>query len=167
MTQEQRAEPVNAGTSGAHFCEWCLDNWSLYEKMGGACTLLSIAPIHLRPDGPVEVAAAMPLDLCNALGSVHGGALSMLLDEVGGLAVCCSLGFRYLRGTRDLHVTFLKRAKVGPVVARATVSRPEPTAAIVEAEITQGDLTIATARGSYAVYAPGEAKLPGHDRVRA
>lgn len=155
------AEAVaDAGTSGRHFCEWCRDHWNVYEGTGGVCGLLSLKPVALSEEGAAELSAVLPAGLCNPLGGVHGGVTSMLLDEVGGLAVCCALGFRYLRGTSQIEVTFLKRGVPGPAVARARVRREDDVHMIAEAEVSQGDQIIARARGVYRVFAPGTAPRP-------
>lgn len=157
---EKTESAGDAGMSGTAFCDWCLHHWPVYESLGGPCSLLSIKPSALSGAGVAEVEAAFPRSLCNPLGGVHGGASSMLLDEVGGLAVCCALGFRYLRGTTRIEVTFLKRAAPGPVTARASVSRQDELHMRAEAEIVQGGEVIARAHGLYRVHAPGTAPRP-------
>ena len=153
-------EVRTAGNYGPLFCEWCIDNWSRYTARGGPCKVLAIVPIALRHDGPVEVGAEMPISLCNLMGSVHGGASSMLLDEVGGLATCCRVGLRYLRGTRRLDVTFLKPITPGPVIARATVIGFDNSTVTVSSEVLQAGQPVARASAKYAVHPLGSVKVP-------
>ncbi len=153
-------ETPTAGTDGSLFCEWCVEHWALYTATGGACRLLNISPIALRNGGLVEIAAEMPESLCNPFGSVHGGAISMLLDEVGGIATCCHAGLRYLRGTRNLNVEFIKRVVPGAIVATARVKAREGTVVTVKAELLQLGQIVARADAIYAVYPPGSVKMP-------
>ncbi len=162
---ETETQPHYVGTPGQNFCIWCVANWPMYRAMGGACELLNIAPLALRHDGPITVSAVLPDHIKNPLGSVHGGVSAMLLDEVGGLATCCLVGFRHLRGTRRLDLSFLKRANPGPVIVRAEVIKQDDSSVTVEIEVVQNDVSIARAEGIYALHPPGQTRNP--DRARA
>src|SRR5262249_17447927 len=68
--------------------------------------------------------------LLNFMGTLHGGAIATLVDDMGSIAVLATDRYRRLGVTTDLNVSYLAAAKPGEVI-------------LAEAEGLQSGLTMA------------------------
>ncbi len=110
---------------------------------------------------------AMEMDVTprvvNGSGVLQGGLLATLVDMVAGTALLRG-DEPYGRGaTSELQISFLDGARVGPVVAAATVLRRGRHSAVVRVEVRDrgaDDLHVATATVTFAVRARTEPVNP-------
>lgn len=110
----------------------------------------SLTPIGQWLDGTIvsadENGIALAFDvrpeMVNPAGTLHGGYMALLLDEViGGASMVCSNGRFY--ATINLAIDFLNPAQVGDVVTvRATIQRKGRRLWNVQGEITRADGTL-------------------------
>ncbi len=86
--------------------------------------------------GQITLRWEPPVALANPAGIVHGGYVSLVCDEAAGLATV-GLGERFRPAlTLDLHVTFLRPARVGHLyTAVGTVVHPGAQRIVADAVI--------------------------------
>ena len=84
-------------------------------------------------------------------GLLHGGAITVLLDTVNGLAVLTALPAPAPMATLDLRIDYLKPAFGDAVTAVARVRRHGRTIAVIDIDVSdeKGSL-VAVGRGTYA-----------------
>jgi uncharacterized protein (TIGR00369 family) len=86
--------------------------------------------------GTDEVSVEMDLrpELCGPAGSLEGGVISTLVDVAG--ASCAVRVLKRLVATRDMSISFLAPARVGPVRARAVPLRAGRDSVVAEVRVT-------------------------------
>jgi uncharacterized protein (TIGR00369 family) len=86
-------------------------------------------------------------DFANRHGTVQGGFLAAILDSATGAAVMAVLPPDLTAVTTRLDTSFVKPARLGPLLAAARVVRRDARSAEVEAEIMDDSgLILATAK---------------------
>lgn len=85
----------------------------------------------------------------NTYGKVHGGAIATLVDSAMGAAVAFADDKDSSPVTIELKVTYLEPGEPGELVAEASVRKRGKRITVVEAEVTQGEDTIALALGTF------------------
>ncbi|KAK3294808.1 HotDog domain-containing protein [Chaetomium fimeti] len=79
-------------------------------------------------------------DLCGHKGTLHGGALMVLLDETMGAAANNQSDYAF---TATMHTSFLKPVMLpGPVIVRSRVIRRERRKIYVRGTVEDGEGTI-------------------------
>lgn len=104
------------------------------------------------------VAIALPYD-ARLIGNpetrvLHGGAITVLLDQTCGLAVMCALDEVQSIATLDLRIDYMRAARPDePVIAEARVIKKGRTIAFVTGIAHQGDAEdpVATAAGAFMI----------------
>ncbi|HKG40446.1 MAG TPA: PaaI family thioesterase [Conexibacter sp.] len=120
---------------------------------GPLSALLGFRLIHVDDDGALVEADPAPEHL-NGGGIVHGGYLSALLDTTTGWAVHAQLPAGVAAPHVQISVQFVRAALPGmTLVCRGRCVSIGRRIASAEAEITQGERTIARAVTSHAVLA--------------
>ncbi len=160
-TSSEPARPSQALT-GEDFVAWCRSDWHLYENFGGICRLLSLKPLDLDARGRARAEVEVLKELCNPMGMVHGGAITMILDEVGGLAASCLVHFANLRSTIETKTSFYKRVAPGRLTAEAQVMHRAANLLFIEAALLLPDgRTAARASSTYLVSREAPSAQPG------
>jgi len=134
------------------------DEMTLVQKMASGVGVrfgaYSLTPIGQWLDGTIvsadENGIALAFDvrpeMANPAGTLHGGYVALMLDEViGGSTMVCSNGRFY--ATINLAIDFLNPAQLGDVVTvRATIQRKGRRLWNVLGEVTRSDgVTVARA----------------------
>lgn len=81
----------------------------------------------------------------NPAGTVQGGMLSAMLDDVTAFLVTATLGEGEFCATLNLNVSFLRAAQAGPLLGRARLERRGKDVCNVTGELLQADRVVATA----------------------
>lgn len=122
---------------------------------GPLSALLGFRLVHVDEDGARVEADPAPEHL-NGGGIVHGGYLSALLDTTTGWAVHAQLPAGVAAPHVQISVQFVRAALPGAtLVCRGRCVSTGRRIASAEAEITQGERTIARAVTSHAVLSRG------------
>jgi uncharacterized protein (TIGR00369 family) len=110
---------------------------------------------RVRFDGKAEFA--------NPAGSVQGGFLSAMLDDVMGMMAMVKAGPKALAATIDLHIHYLRPVRIGPVEVVARITNVGRAVMFAEAELydLRGKIA-AKARASLAL-SPKRSPAPGQD----
>lgn len=74
-------------------------------------------------------------EFTNPAGTVQGGFISAMLDDVIGMMAMVKAGPRALASTIDLHVHFLRPLRVGPVEVAARITNKGASVMFAEAEL--------------------------------
>lgn len=81
----------------------------------------------------------------NPAGTVQGGMLSAMLDDVTAFLVTATLGEGEFCATLNLNVSFLRAARAGPLLGRARLERRGKDVCNVTGELLQAGRVVATA----------------------
>lgn len=90
----------------------------------------------------------------NPAGQVQGGMLSAMLDDVTAFLVTAMLGEGEHCATLNLHVSFLRPARIGALQGHARIVRRGRDIVYVEGELRQDDKPVATAVATCMVARP-------------
>jgi len=71
----------------------------------------------------------------NPAGLIQGGILSAMLDDTMGPAVFMKTEGRLYTATISMNINFLAPAKVGPIIAEATIVQLGKTVAFIEGKL--------------------------------
>jgi uncharacterized protein (TIGR00369 family) len=74
-------------------------------------------------------------EFVNPAGSVQGGFLSAMLDDVIGMMAMVKAGPKMLAATIDLHVQYLRPVRPGPVEVAARITEKGRAILFAEAEL--------------------------------
>jgi uncharacterized protein (TIGR00369 family) len=78
-------------------------------------------------------------EFANRHGTIQGGFLAAMLDSATGLALVTVLPEHMTAVTTRLEVSFLKPARIGPILAVARVLASDDRSAQAEAQLTDVD----------------------------
>ncbi|HXY99464.1 MAG TPA: PaaI family thioesterase [Stellaceae bacterium] len=99
--------------------------------------LLGWKLLDARPEqGWVRIGFAGRPEFCNPAGVIQGGLLSAMLDDTMGPAVFVKTNGRLYSATITLTVSFLAPAKIGPIIAEASVVQLGKSVAFMEGKLT-------------------------------
>lgn len=101
--------------------------------------------------GTIKVAFEGKPEFLNPMGNIQGGILAAMLDDTLGPALFAMGHGKVFGPTIDLHVSFLRSVKPGPITANGRVRKRGRSVAFLEGELfdQNGDLcATATARAS-------------------
>lgn len=110
--------------------------------------------------GTIRIAFEARPEFVNPAGTVQGGFLTAMLDDVMGPAVLVKSEGEFYPSTIDLHVSFLAPARVGTLIGEGRVVRMGKTVAFVEGWLTDAD-GVVVARGSASVRVLSAARAVG------
>ena len=97
--------------------------------------------------GRVTVRYEAKPEFCNLIGTVQGGILTAMLDNVMAFAALCPLGPGHAVPTLEIKTTFVAPAKPGPLLGEATALRLGRSVAFLEGRLRAADgalLAVAT-----------------------
>jgi uncharacterized protein (TIGR00369 family) len=126
------------------------------QTAGAAGGLPGYLRIATTSAGPGRLTCELPVteDLLNPFGAAHGGVVSALVDHVLG-AVCLPVIERGAwPATLEFKLNFLAPARVGTMVAEATIVSLSKRTAVVRVDVTNGGRPICAAQGAVAIMAP-------------
>jgi len=104
--------------------------------------------------GLLEVDYQAVPGFANPAGSVQGGMLGAMLDDLCAGLVDATLRPGEIVATLNLNLSFLRAARVGPLSGQATLQRRGREVCHVAAELRQDDQTVATAVATCLVVVP-------------
>ena len=90
----------------------------------------------------------------NPAGTVQGGMLAAMLDDVTASLVTATAGPDERCATLDLHVSFVKPCRVGPIEASATLVRRGREVCIVQGALRRDGETVAIATATCRIGGP-------------
>lgn len=85
-------------------------------QMRGLSLWLSIGLYHLDEQGNFVAEFVVREDMLNGLGTLHGGTIGALLDEVMGLQLFLQTPDDVAYTATTLYVDFLEKAELGDVI---------------------------------------------------
>jgi uncharacterized protein (TIGR00369 family) len=124
--------------------------WDVMEGRAPVPPAAATLGFELRavdPDaGTIEVGFTASPQFANPMGDVQGGFLAAMLDDTLGPALVATLGPDQFAPTLELKVSYLRPARVGPLVGRGRVVHRGGTIAFLEGSLADpaGDV-VATA----------------------
>ena len=74
-------------------------------------------------------------DFLNPMGTVQGGYLAAMLDDVMGMMAILVLKGRAVASTIDLHIHYLRPVRPGPIEVEARITNKGPTILFAEAQL--------------------------------
>lgn len=105
-----------------------------------AATTLGWELVDVDPDaGTIEVGFTGSEAFLNPAGVIQGGFLSAMLDDTMGPALVATLEPGEFAPTLDLHVQFLRPARMGRLVGRGRVVSRGGTVAFLAGELVDPD----------------------------
>ncbi|HTR07827.1 MAG TPA: PaaI family thioesterase [Paraburkholderia sp.] len=132
---------------------------NLYGENGSPppiTTTLGGTLLALREDALEAAYVGTPAFL-NPAGQVQGGMLCAMLDDVTATLVTSTLAEGEHCATLNLNTSFLRPAKPGRLIGRATLVRRGRGVCNVDGELWQDDKLVATATAVCMIVAPGRA----------
>jgi uncharacterized protein (TIGR00369 family) len=123
------------------------------EGVGGLPAYLQIRATSV---GPGRLVCELPVteELLNPFGAAHGGVVSALVDHVLG-AVCMPVIERGAwPATLEYKLNFLAPARVGTMVAEASIVSMSRRTAVVRVDVSNDGRPICVAQGAVAIMAP-------------
>lgn len=107
-----------------------------------------------REAGSVRVRFKAGEEMLNPAGTVQGGFLTAMLDDAMGSMIVVLTDAQKRPASVDLHVQFLRPARVGAFVAEARVMHMTKSTAFTEATLRdEAGEAVATARQTQRLYA--------------
>jgi len=92
--------------------------------------------LRAATEGNITVEYTVRPEMCNPVGTIHGGMLALMIDEVIGIATF-SLQTEFIYTTVNLSLDYLSNGRKGDVITtKATVVRKGKSIINVSAEIT-------------------------------
>jgi len=120
---------------------------------------LSITTTSVQP-GRLTCELPVTEELLNPFGAAHGGVVSALVDHVLG-AVCLPVVPRgSWPATLEYKVNFLAPARVGIMVAEATIVSMSKRTAVVRVDVVNDGRPVCAAQGAVAIMAPRSDATP-------
>lgn len=120
------------------------------SAVGGLPAYLRITTTSVEP-GRLTCELPVTEDLLNPFGAAHGGVVSALVDHVLG-AVCMPVIERGAwPATLEFKLNFLAPARVGTMLAEATILSMSKRTAVVRVDVTNGGRPICAAQGAVAI----------------
>ncbi len=111
--------------------------------------LLGAQPVSYDGDAArVAIDYTATPEFCNLLGTVHGGILTAMLDNVMSFAALCGLGPGHATPSIEIKTSYIAPAKPGLIKGEGHVVRQGRTIVFIEGRLTDPDgklLTTATA----------------------
>jgi uncharacterized protein (TIGR00369 family) len=121
--------------------------WRIFGSSSGAppiTTTLGGQYLSLGDDA-LEIAYAGTAGFLNPAGQVQGGMLAAMLDDVTATLVTSTLADGEHCATLSLNTTFLRPARAGRLLGRATLVRRGRGVCNVDGELWQDDKLVASA----------------------
>jgi uncharacterized protein (TIGR00369 family) len=106
------------------------------ERLSPARRVLGYEQVSLDPEaGTAETSYDAVEDFTNSAGIIQGGFLAAMLDSVMGTALMAALEPGTFTPTLDLHVSYLRPARVGRIRAQGRVRHRGGSIGFVEGEL--------------------------------
>ena len=87
----------------------------------------------------VEIAFDGKAEFANPLGVIQGGFLTAMLDEALSVAGQIASGMTHVMSTLEMKTSYLRPARIGPLVARGRVVRQGKQVIFLEGEVRDGE----------------------------
>ena len=94
-------------------------------------------------------------EFANPVGNIQGGILVAMLDETMGPAMASTLRAGEFAPTLDLHVSFLRPARVGKLEGRSRMVRRGREVCVLTAELFQEGKAVAMATATFLIRGGG------------
>ena len=105
-------------------------------------------------DGRLEMVFEGRADFRNPAGTVQGGMLAAMLDDVTASLATATATRDERCATLDLHTSFLRPAKVGPIRGSARIVKRGREIVTVSGELSQDGRPVAIATATCMLVAP-------------
>jgi uncharacterized protein (TIGR00369 family) len=116
----------------------------------GFATTLGICE-ELATDGRARLSFEASDEHMNPAGTVHGGVVATLADTAMASAVRSSTGDGEAPATSQMTIAFLNPGRAGRIVVTAEVRKQGAHLMLCEADVEQGEQTLAHAFATFAV----------------
>jgi uncharacterized protein (TIGR00369 family) len=114
---------------------WIAERHRLFEQRASLNQYLGL---HLEEAGPgwAKMRLVLRPDVMNPFGAVHGGSVAALIDSVAGSAIAAgTLPDDRIRGTIDMQVHFLERARGAFLLAEGRMVRAGKSVAVAQVNV--------------------------------
>jgi uncharacterized protein (TIGR00369 family) len=106
---------------------------------------------ELAEDGCARLSFEAGEEHMNPAGTLHGGVVATLADTAMASAVRSSTDDGEAPATSQMTIAFLNPGRAGRIVVTAEVRKQGEHVMLCEADVEQGDRTLAHAVGTFAV----------------
>ncbi|MEP7303528.1 MAG: PaaI family thioesterase [Caldimonas sp.] len=124
---------------------------------GSARKLRFVEHVGLHIERPAGGAGTCRLKVAdrhfNATGVVHGGVLFTLVDTAMGAALYSTLEPAQLCATIEVKINYFKPVREGTLVCTSVIVSKGKSVANLDASVHVGDVLVARANGSFAIFA--------------
>jgi uncharacterized protein (TIGR00369 family) len=101
----------------------------------------------------------------NPMGTVQGGYLAAMLDDVMGMMAMLVLKGRAVASTIDLHIHYLRPVRPGPIEVAATITNKGPSVLFAEAQLYDSRGKPAAKATSALAVTPVRARSASNDTI--
>lgn len=113
-----------------------------FEGIPVVCMLGARPTAYDAESGRVSITYEAKPEFCNLIGTVQGGILTAMLDNVMSFAALCRLELGHAVPTLEIKTTFVTPAKPGPILGEAVALRLGRSVAFLEGRLSTEDGTL-------------------------
>ncbi|MGA0602801.1 PaaI family thioesterase [Caulobacter sp. KR2-114] len=131
------------GWDGAQFVEWFKTRPDSFFRKQPLSAQLNEAFEELDGDrGFVRIGVELGPLHCNYSGKIHGGIISLILDEAVGIASFIHVGEKF-KSTIETKTSYFRPLKPGAAVVEAWVSHRTPSILFLEGQVLTSEGAVA------------------------
>jgi uncharacterized protein (TIGR00369 family) len=120
--------------TGAMFAQWLSYPDNLHSRQPLSAKLQEAVEETSAEAGTVALRFQVGEEFCNFSGRVHGGIISLMLDEAIGIAATLRVGDRF-RSTIESKTSFFKSTRAGSLLARGKMLHETKGLGFLEAQL--------------------------------
>lgn len=143
---------------------WVEERRRLFERQPSLNQYLGL---HLEEAGPgwAKMRLLFRSDVMNPFGAVHGGSVSALIDSAAGSAIAAgTLPDDRIRGTIDMQVHFLERARGTFLLAEGRMVRAGKSVAVAQVGVRDdAGVLVAMGTATFRLAEPGTQRARNED----
>ena len=107
----------------------------------------------------IEASFQATAELCNPIGTVQGGILTAMLDELMSISAMVAANFSMLVPTLEIKTTFIRAAKPGELHGWGRVVRMGRNIAFMEGALHDADRQLVATASATAMVVPRPPKI--------
>lgn len=143
---------------------WVAERHRIFE---GQPSLNQYLGLHLEAAGPgwARMRLLLRPEVMNPFGAAHGGSVAALIDSAAGSAIAAgTYPDDRIRGTIDMQVHFLERARGSYLLAEGRMVRAGTSVAIARVEVhDDGGALVAMGTATFRLAEPGRQRRRNED----